>query len=314
MRQKRQSDAGDGDASPGSSVPAQAGAHRAMIDAGGDRILYLYGVVASGRTVRPVDGAALEVVASSSLVAVVEAVSRDEFSPEALEDRLRCIDWVAPLARKHTAVLEAIMQREPVIPARLCTLFSSASAVADALAHSAQRFHDALRLIQGRQEWSCKLFCDEARLRAVIGAGDPGVRALDDAARTASQGQAYVLRKQRDARLAEVAAARVDAVVDDVVDTLVDTLAEAGVLARDPEFAGVRLRELLPEAATGRPEPMALNAALLVDVDRTGALRASIDALRARLAGEGFALELTGPWPPYSFCDGELDSSAGEDA
>ncbi len=280
-----------------------------MIDASGDRILYLYGVVANDRTVRPAGGA-LEVVSCSSLIAIVEAVPRDEFSPEALDDRLQRIDWVAPLARKHTAVLEEIMRHGPVIPARLCTLFSHASAVADALNHSSQRFHDALRLIRGRQEWSCKLFYDEAQLRAIAGADDPGLRALDSAALGASPGQAYVLRKQRDVRLAEVVAARVDAVVDEIIDAV---SREVG-LAIDAESACVRFRELLAEAATGRPEPMALNAALLVDVGRAEALRVLVDALRAGLAEDGFALELTGPWPPYSFCEGELTSRFGEEA
>ena len=127
------------------------------------------------------------------------------------------------------------------------------------------------------------------------------------AALVASPGQAYVLRKQRDVRLAEVVTARVDAVIDEIVDAVTG---EVG-LALDPERACVRFRELLAEAATGRPEPMALNAALLVDVERAEALRASVGALRARLAAEGFALELTGPWPPYSFCGGELASSFG---
>jgi len=282
-----------------------------MSDASGDRILYLYGVVANDRPVRPAGGAALEVVSCSSLIAIVEAVSRDEFSPEALDDRLACIDWVVPLARKHTAVLEEIMRDGPVIPARLCTLFSHASAVSDALAQGERRFHDALRLIRGRQEWSCKVFFDEARLRAVAGTDDPGLQALDTAALVASPGQAYVLRKQRDVRLAEVVTARVDAVINEIVDEIVDAVTGEVGLALDPERACVRFRELLAETATGRPEPMALNAALLVDVERAEAVRASVGALRARLAAEGFALELTGPWPPYSFCEGELASSFG---
>jgi hypothetical protein len=264
-----------------------------------DQVLYLYGVVPAGRAVSTAGGAVLEVVPFSSLVAIVEPVPRDEFSPEVLEDKLQCVEWVAPLACKHTAVLDEIMRHGPVVPAPLCTLFSSASALAAALAERAQRFRDALRLLDGRQEWSCKLFYDEARLRAVTGANDPGVRALESAAVTASPGKAYVLRKQRDARLAEVVELRIDAVVEDIVAEV------------DPEIADVRFRALLAEAATGRPEPMALNAAVLVDVERTSALHATVGALSVRLGDEGFALELTGPWPPYSFCDGS-PADAGE--
>jgi len=270
-----------------------------MTEADGDRALYLYGVVRDGQPV-PACGPVVEVVSCSSLAAVVESVPRHEFSSDALEVKLQCIDWVAPLARKHSAVLGQLMRHGPVVPARLCTLFSSASALAIALTEGAQRFHDALRLFDGRQEWSCKLFYDHARLRAIACADDPGVRALASRAATASPGNAYVLNKQRDARLSEVVAARIDAIVDEVIVQI------------DPEVADLRLRALLAEAATGRPERMALNAALLVDVERATALHTSLGALRSRLGGEGFALELTGPWPPYSFCDGEPGSGALE--
>lgn len=266
-----------------------------------DRVLYLYGIVSSDRAMPLVSGATLEVVAFSALAAVVEPVPRDEFSPEALERRLAHLDWVAPLACKHAAVLDEIMRSGPIIPARLCTLFTSERALADALSGRAPEFRDALELLDGRQEWGCKLFYDEARVRA-LAAGHPGVAALASAAATANPGHAYVLRRQRDARLAEVAAARVDAAVSEVLGEI------------EPEIADVRFRALLAEAATGRPEPMALNAALLIDVERADALHAAAGALSSRLCSEGFTLELTGPWPPYSFCAGDPVADAGERA
>ena len=59
--------------------------------------------------------------------------------------------------------------------------------------------------------------------------------------------------------------------------------------AEDPQFAD-------------RGEWMALNAAYLLDADRTAGLTAVLHGLTARQAG--MRAELNGPWPPYSFVDG----------
>jgi hypothetical protein len=48
---------------------------------------------------------------------------------------------------------------------------------------------------------------------------------------------------------------------------------------------------------------MILNVAYLIDDDRADAFAAAADELRARLSG--VRIELTGPWPAYSFT--ELD-------
>ncbi|HUU01270.1 MAG TPA: GvpL/GvpF family gas vesicle protein [Myxococcota bacterium] len=260
-------------------------------EVGGERVLYLYGVVPCGQRLPTTEATPLEAVPFSSLVAVVEPVSATEFSSEALEQKLQCVDWVAPLARKHTAVLEDAMQHGPVVPARLCTLFSSAHALTSLLAQKEQRFQETLSWLKGRQEWGFKVFGNEVGLRSLLGSSDPDVQAIEAAAATGSAGQAYVLRKKRDRRLDEVVSTRIDEVVDEVLDAL-DSLAVES-----------RLRPLLSEAATGRSEVMVLNAALLVDLAVCPGLRTETAELASRFGAEGFAFELTGPWPPYSFCD-----------
>ncbi len=267
-------------------------------EAGGGRVLYLYGVVPRDQPLPPSGAACLEAVTYSSIVGVVESVPAREFSAEALERSLQLPDWVAPLARKHSAVLSGVMQHGPVVPARLCTLFSTPEALVSLLAENEQRFRDTLCLLDGREEWGLKVFCHEATLRSVAGAGDAKVRALEEAAAAASLGQAFVLRKQRDHRLAEVASTRTEAVLDEMLDGLA------------PFAADICLRPLLSEAAAGRREPMVLNAALLVDIAATAALGSAAEELASRFRSEGFAVQLTGPWPPYSFCeegDGEPD-------
>lgn len=256
------------------------------------QVLYLYGVVPGGQRLDMSDVATVEAVHFSTLVALVELVSWSEFSSQMLEQKLQSVDWVAPLARKHSAVLEEAMQYGPVIPAPLCALFSSARAVTGLLARNEQRFQEKLSWLAGRQEWGLKVFCNEDRLRSTISSSQPELQALEAAAAGGSPGQAYVLRKKRAGRLSEVVSSRIDEVVEEALDVF-SSLA-----------VGIRLRPLLSEASSGRREPMVLNAALLVEIEACPRLRAAVGELGPPLGAEGFALHMTGPWPPYSFCDG----------
>jgi len=261
----------------------------------GKQVLYLYGIVPGDQALPAGGGAPLAAIPYSRLAAVVELVSAAEFAPEILDEKLRCVDWVALLAHKHTSVLEQVLQHGPVIPARLCTLFSSARAVTDLLAQNEQQLAERLGWFEGREEWGLKIFCDEARLRATIASSDPVVLAIEAAAAAGSPGQAYVLRKKRDGCVARSVAAATEAAVDEVLSL--------AAIAIDTRF-----RSLLSDAVSGRREAMVANVALLVDITACPALHTAVEELSARLLPEGFAIELTGPWPPYSFCEDHTDT------
>lgn len=257
---------------------------------GTGQLLYLYGVTSRNQSLPERTPASLEAVSDSALVAIVEPVSADEFAPEVLDKTLHSVESLADLARKHEAVLEAVMQVGPVIPARLCTLYSHADAVRTCLAENQERFLGALGRIHGRQEWGLKVFCDETRLRAAAGAADAEVHALDAAAATASPGLAYVLAKKRDARSVEVASARIDDAVDEILGAL------------EPLPVETCVKPLLPEQATGRCETMVLNLVALVDTAARERFHAAVENLARRFGHDGFTFEVSGPWPPYSFC------------
>ncbi|MDD5309891.1 MAG: GvpL/GvpF family gas vesicle protein [Deltaproteobacteria bacterium] len=267
-----------------------------------ERVLYLYGVIPRDQGLPDEVGAAVQAVSHSAVVALVEPVCAQEFSPDTLNEKLKSIEWVASLAHKHEAVLECAMRHGPVVPARLCTLFCNTDSLRTSLAENEERFLATLEWVQAREEWGLKVFCDQGRLHAVVGLEDAQVRALDSEAAKASPGQAFVLRKRRDARLLDAAAARIDAMADETVEVL------------EHDAVDMRLRPLLLEAATGRTEPMVLNIAALVDKSSCSAFRDRHALLSARFQAEGFSFEASGPWPPYSFCDDEGTDATGSEA
>jgi hypothetical protein len=181
-----------------------------------------------------------------------------------------------------------------VVPARLYTLFSNPQAVQLSLAEHEEKFLAVLDRIRGREEWGVKLFCAEDRLRTLC-AADPEAQELEAMLVGAGPGHAYVLRKQRDAWLAAAVAARVEEAVGDALDVL-----EPGTADLQPLRVNLPLAAEPPGGVT-----MVLNLAALVDLTRQPAFQSAVKRLARRWRGEGFTFEVSGPWPPFSFCSGD---------
>lgn len=266
-------------------------------------ICYLYGITSVDNLLEAPVFASVRRLPCSELAALVEEVPDVEFGPESLERNLASLDWVARTARRHEAVLHAAMAGGPVIPARLCTVFSDAVAVTESITGEHERLFSTLRYLGGRSEWGLKVHLDEARLDAGIDDSDPKLQALSEAAIGASPGKAYLLTKKREARREEIRRER----TQDAIGLVLDGLESLPILLHQ--------RSLLAPDITGRPEPMVLNVAALVRDADLFAYHAEVQVLMASLAEGGFSLETTGPWPPYSFAQeaGDEDEAMSDD-
>lgn len=260
-------------------------------------LLYLYGIVREGHPLPASLVASLEVVSGGGLAALVEPVADEEFSPRVLDQRLQSLEWVAARAGAHQAVLDQVMREGPVVPARLCTMFSDAAALRERLGAQERRFHALLRAIEGRQEWSVKVYCDRPALVRRIAAREEPDGPLGP---SGSPGRDFLLRKRRRAAIGRQADEAIDDCVDDVLGFIDD-------LAFDS-----RSRSLLSDKTTRRADTMMFNAAVLLDPGAEHALVRALDEA-SDAHGDCFSIVLSGPWPAYSFCD-EADASAGDAA
>jgi hypothetical protein len=269
----------------------------------GSSVVYLYGVVPRGQALPDRVGATTGDVTLATVVALADLLPAEEFSGAALEARLLDVEWVATQARRHTSMLAGAMEHGPVVPARLCTLFSSVAALRASLEQKEEQLQETLDRLRGRREWGLKLFSDEDRVRAKCLSQDPDLAEPAPSAGAAVTGLAWMQKKRRDALLVERVAERGEQMANAILDEMEATAAE------------VRVRPTLTEGASGVAEPMVLNAALLVDTGAEPAMHAAVEGLALELEENGFHLVLSGPWPPFSFCDAddaeEEDSTAG---
>ncbi|PYC87602.1 gas vesicle protein GvpFL [Streptomyces tateyamensis] len=257
-----------------------------------DAYTWLYAVLPAGAapdpaTLRGLSGVAGEhprLVTAQHLAAAAGPVPRAEFEAPALERRLRDPGWLEQAVRAHHRVIDALTSSAPTLPLRFATLYRDEERVLSLLADHRTGFEAALRRIADRTEWGVKAYLD------AVGQPDQEVVAPGTAAAHDRPGTAYLLRRRaardRSAHLLDEAVER----GRQVHGALTEVAAEATEHpAQSPEASGVR-------------DPMVLNGAYLVDRSRTDELARRMAELREAHAPV-LRLELSGPWPPYSFAD-----------
>ena len=235
-----------------------------------------------------VGDAEVRTVTCSGLTVLAGDVSLDEFGAAALPEHLADLEWLDEVAQLHHYVVEAAARLFPLLPVRLATVYSDDAALCAALAGHHDQLLDVLRRVGGRVEWGVQAY-------AVAEQGEAAADQVEAAAAPAEQepgSELAYLRRRRD-QLAAGREAR--------------TVAVRGARAVHAGLAGKAAAAMVrpPQSAqlSRARRPMVLNAAYLLDVSDGTAFTAAVAA--EATAHPELRIELTGPWPPYSFADDE---------
>lgn len=228
----------------------------------------------------PATGAVRTLDAGDGLWLVVADAPLARYGSEPIERRLGDLRWVSACALAHEAVIEHVARRGTVVPMKLFTLFAGDER---AVAHIRRRrpaLARLLRRIAGRQEWGVRLVLDPRR--ALAGAG----RRTGPGNSGARSGTAFLRRKQAEQRAVRRIHAEAGAEAERVFERLARRADDAR--RRAPVVADTPLRLLL-------------DAAFLVPAPHAARFRAAAAGEARRLAGGGYRLSVSGPWPPYTF-------------
>ncbi|UYP18972.1 GvpL/GvpF family gas vesicle protein [Rhodococcus sp. Z13] len=252
--------------------------------------IWMYAVTEAGHTADLVStatgvaGERVRVIGEDGLTAVVGTVPLAEFGADALTRNLEDLGWLERVARAHDAVVSTLGRRIPVIPLRLATVCLDEHRVHEILMQHRREFTEALTLVTGRTEWGVKAFADRKTLSEALTDANTG-----DAA--GGSGTAYLLRRRAQLAARESVEREAAARADDIHERL---LHRAAAGRRNPPT---------DPALSGNPEWMLLNGSYLVDDEAADEFRSEVEDLGKSFAG--IRVELTGPWPPYSFAGAE---------
>jgi Gas vesicle synthesis protein GvpL/GvpF len=233
-----------------------------------------------------VGGGQVRTVTAAGLTAIAGEVPLEEFGEAALRRNLEDLAWLEETARAHHRVIEAVARQCPVVPMRLATVYRGDASLGAALTERRDDFRAALGRTSGRKEWGIKAYAAgpaEARTDAGPARGEQSGQGGE----RGGSGAAY-LRRRRDELSAQQNARRELMAIAELVHARLSLLA-----------ADSRLHPPQAPQLTGTSAKMLLNAAYLIDEQRDDDLTAAVRALTAK--HPAVRLELTGPWPPYSF-------------
>ena len=206
---------------------------------------------------------------------VVSDVPMAELGEAQLAAKMSDLDWVSRAAVAHEGVNEAFMNADAVVPMKLFTLFTSDERALDEIRKGWKRVDGLIKRLNKSQEWGVRLVFDESRAPKASLADGP----------VSGRGYLQAKRQQHEASTRRSSTMRKTA--GDVIKTL-------RPMARDVEKRSVT------EPPDSRSR-LLLDAAFLVPRAKADRFRKSVEERARKIAPQGYALQLSGPWPPYSF-------------
>jgi hypothetical protein len=234
------------------------------------------------------DEASVELIAVDELAAVVSRVPLAIYGEEALTANLTDPTWTAVRAMRHEQVVEHFARRASVVPLRFGTIYLERTGIERMLVERQMELAEIIQRLRDCEEWGVNIYCDSTKLMTSITLLSPRLRDLTSQAAKASPGQSYLMQKKIDTMRTDEARAEINRVLSEVETKL-----------QQQSDAAKRLRVLKGEAT----EFGELKAKFAFLIKRQGFVefRDVAERLAREYEAAGLRLELTGPWPAYTF-------------
>jgi len=219
------------------------------------------------------------------IVAVLGMSSIEDFCGPEAENRMKDLAWIGPRACRHEKVVEEAMRRSPAFPARFGTIFSSFDALEKLLDVHYDEISRFLDKAAGKDEWAVKGLLNRAQARRsfsnlMLSKEEGRLASLSPGKRYLSEQQ---IRSSADRELKSWLQGVIKGIGDDLC-------------RHSSEFCERKVLSLDIEAMD-----MVLNWAFWVAREDSDDFRAGVDRANKQNDRQGLLLQLSGPWPPYSF-------------
>ncbi|MEI6049094.1 MAG: GvpL/GvpF family gas vesicle protein [Bacteroidota bacterium] len=227
-------------------------------------------------------------IVSDDFCAIVKYVSNSEFSEENFRKNLSDIQWVESNAREHINVISRVMEFNTVIPFKFGTIYNSEDGLKKFITDYSGSLAENIHNISGKEEWSVKIYCDRDVLSEKIDELSQEADALEKQIMASSPGKAFLLKKKK------------TDLVENEIDRLCKNYGQEYYDAFQNLSESSSLNNLLPKEFTGREDTMILNATFLISKNKVTDFKSIAETLKEKNIS-GFFIEVTGPWPPFSF-------------
>ncbi len=193
------------------------------------------------------------------------------------------------MLQAHEDVVDTLMGGTTVVPFKFGTILKDEKAASKMLQDEEEKFKKLLAKFTGRAEWGLKVYADNQEFIKHIVQTEPKFKKLEEKREKLSRGAAYLLGRKMEEELKGDVAARLAEVTEVIFQELGKDAYEA------------KLNKTLPQKLTGKKKGMILNTVYLVEREKVARFCKRGSRLIEKYESMGLDLEVSGPWPPYSF-------------
>ncbi|MEI6696814.1 MAG: GvpL/GvpF family gas vesicle protein [Bacteroidota bacterium] len=220
---------------------------------------------------------------------IAKYVSDSEYTEENFKKKISDVKWLEHNAREHLRVIRSVMEYSDVIPFKFGTVFTTKARLKNFIIEYSASLFDNFLLISEKEEWAVKIYCDRKTLSEKIDEVSEEAALLEKQIMESSPGKAYLLNRKK------------TELIENEMNRLCKTYGQAYYEKFKNLCETTSLNNLLPKEFTGRDDNMILNANFLVNKNNVKDFRSLEESLKNKDGNFGFFIEVTGPWPPFSF-------------
>ena len=228
-------------------------------------------------------------IESAGLYAVVGDVALEEYGEEAMAEKGEDVEWLKEKAVMFMNIILKLHTLSDIIPMKFLTIFTSLERVKNVINENLEIFLHNFEKIQNREELSVKIYCDAKKYKDKMMGAE--IANFEKSLAGKPKGAAFFLKKKFDSELDDRVSSRICNIADSFTEGLKDFAAE------------MKSNKLLAKEITEIPTPMILNCAFLIDNEKQELFNEKIEELKNEYEDSGFMIDLSGPWPPFSFCE-----------
>ena len=168
------------------------------------KIYYLYGLtkpeVLTARIqteLSGMDGTKVEFMKTDDIVVIFGRLPVHEYSADCIERKVKDISWLEEKIGEHYNVQEAIMSKQfTIIPFKFCTIFKTRKRIKDFICQNQAGIKNLLYRLEGKQEWSVKVFRNKELLKKNLCKLNPKISEKFNEMKNCSDGRAFLMKKK----------------------------------------------------------------------------------------------------------------------
>jgi len=193
------------------------------------------------------------------------------------------------ILRSHEYVVDTLMKQTTVVPFKFGTILKDEKAATKMLQDYEDKFKKLLSKFKEKAEWGLKIYSNNQEFKKHLVQIEPKFKNLRRKREKLSRGVAYLLGRKVEEELKDNVAARLAKINEFIFQEVGKNAYEA------------KLNKTLPQKLTGKTSEMILNTAYLVERGKVAHFCKQIEKLIEKYKPMGLEIEVSGPWPPYSF-------------